>query len=80
MGKELMKDVASIIPSKKVASVFLAVYVSLFIIGILGLLALPEEERAMRKIALFMSYIFGLPVVISTGLWVLRKIGLWNGK
>lgn len=75
-----MSDVTSMIPSKKAVSIFFAIYTALFVVGILGVLALPEEERAMRKIAFGMSYFFGLPMVLGAVLVFLRKIGAWNGK
>jgi hypothetical protein len=75
-----MNDVTSKIPSKKAVSIFFAVYTGLFVVGVLGALTLPEEERAMRKVAIGMSYFFGLPVVVSADLVLLRKTGFWNGK
>ena len=75
-----MSDVTSIIPSKRAVSIFFAIYTTLFLVGILGVLTLPEEEKGMRKIAFVMSYFFGLPVVLSAVLLFLRKIGAWNGK
>ncbi len=75
-----MSDLTSMIPSKKAVSIFFAIYTTLFIVGIIGVLALPEEERAMRKIAYFMSYFFGLPILGSIGLLILEKTGIWNGK
>jgi hypothetical protein len=74
-----MNDVTSKIPSKKAVSIFFAVYTGLFVV-VLGALTLPEEERAMRKVAIGMSYFFGLPVVVSADLVLLRKTGFWNGK
>jgi energy-converting hydrogenase Eha subunit A len=76
----MMKNMASIVPSKKAVSIFFAVYTGLFVVGVLGVITLPEEERAIRKVAFVMSYFFGLPVVVSAGLVLLRKIGAWNGK
>ena len=75
-----MNDVTSKIPSKKAVSIFFAVYTGLFVVGVLGALTLPEEERAMRKVAIGMSYFFSLPVVVSADLVLLRKTGFWNGK
>ena len=75
-----MNDVTSKIPSKKAVSIFFAVYTGLFVVGVLGALTLPEEERAMRKVAIGMSCFFGLPVVVSADLVLLRKTGFWNGK
>ena len=75
-----MNDVTSKIPSKKAVSIFFAVYTGLFVVGVLGALTLPEEERAMRKVAIGMSYFFGLPVVVSADLVLLRKTGFCNGK
>jgi uncharacterized membrane protein YiaA len=75
-----MSDVTSMIPSKKAVCIFFAIYIALFAIGVLGVLALPDEERSIRKIAFFVSYFFGLPVVLSAVLLFLRKIGAWNGK
>ncbi len=75
-----MNDVTSMIPSKKAVSIFFAIYTTLLVVGLLGVLAPPEEEKAMRKIAFVMSYFFGLPVVLTAILIFLRKIGAWNGK
>ena len=75
-----MSDVTSMIPSKKAVSIFFAVYITLFVAGVVVVLALPEGERAMRKIGFVMSYFFGLPLILSAVLIFLRKIGAWNGK
>jgi len=75
-----MKDVASIVSSKTAVNIFLAVYCGLFFLGLLGVFMLPKEEVSLRKVAIGMSYFFGLPVVCVGGLHFLRKAGIWNGK
>ncbi|HLP09279.1 MAG TPA: hypothetical protein VK178_14025 [Opitutaceae bacterium] len=56
------------------------VYFGAFVAALLGLWLLPKEETSLRKIALFLSYGFGLPIVVGAGTQVLRKVGVWNGK
>ncbi len=75
-----MKDAASIIPSKKAANVFFVIYSGAFCLGLLGVFLLPKEEATLRKVAFGMSYFFGLPLVLSAGLLLLQKTGVWNGK
>ncbi len=75
-----MKDVASIVSSKTAVNIFLGVYCGLFLLGLLGVFMLPKEEVSLRKVAIGMSYFFGLPVVCVGGLHFLRKAGIWNGK
>lgn len=75
-----MNEIPPFLPSKKVATIFVAVYSAAFLLGLLGVFLLPNEEATLRKVALGMSYFFGLPLVAGAGLELLRKTGIWNGK
>jgi hypothetical protein len=75
-----MKDATPFVPSKKAANIFVAIYAIAFLLGLLGVFLLPQEEAMLKKVAFVMSYFFGLPLVVSAGLLALRKAGFWNGK
>ena len=75
-----MNDIPPFLPSKTVATIFVEVCSRAFLLGLLGVFLLPKEETMLRKVALGMSYFFGLPLVVGGGLEVLRKTGIWNGK
>ena len=78
-AEEKTKEASPFIPTKQLAHTFVAIHTMGLVLGLLGVFLLPKGS-SLWKAALVMSYVCGLPVIVSAGLYVLRKAGIWNGK